>query len=225
MAADKSLCVRGVLAGVAPYASLAPALLEELADACRVVGLAPREQLLHDGQRATSAYVLVGGCLTRSLLTADGKTVILNYTRPVTSFGCASVIDGSAHVGVVEAREPSCVVAVPMEQITAALEASPAFALAMAHSLARSSVRQTEAIRELMYPVPVRLARLLCAHVDASGAVQLEMGKATVAEMLATVPETFSRALATLRTKGLVETNGRDLRVPDLQALRRYAQL
>ena len=51
------------------------------------------------------------------------------------------------------------------------------------------------------------------------------MTKTSLAEMLATVPETLSRALGTLRSSGLVQTDGRTVRVLDETGLREYAQL
>ena len=80
-------------------------------------------------------------------------------------------------------------------------------------------------IRDRLYPVPVRLARLLCRRLEGSGSVELEMTKTSLAEMLATVPETLSRALGTLRSSGLVQTDGRTVRVLDETGLREYAQL
>ncbi len=219
--------VLGVLRGTAPFSALDEGRLERMAPRCRVLTLDAREVLLRDGQVLSHAYILTRGCLTRSFVTAEGKAVILNHTRPVTAFCCSSAIDGSAHIGAVVAQEPSEVVAVPVASVTCALEESPAFSLAMARALARSSVRQTEAIRELMFPVPVRLARLLCRRAGEAGSpeVDLDMSRAALAELLATVPETLSRALATLRRKGLVEVEGRIARIVDLPALRAYAQM
>lgn len=217
--------VSGVFAATAPFSALDERARERLARRCRVLSLAPREVLLHDGEVPSSIYVLTDGCLTRSFVTLEGKGVILNHTRPVTTFCCAAAVDGSAHIGTVEAREPSVVVAAPVSAIAHALEENPPFSLAVAQCLARSSVRQTEAIRELMFPVAIRLARLLCRRTGEGGSAELDMGRADLAEMLATVPETLSRALGTLRRRGLVEVSGRHVRVLDEAALRSYAQL
>ena len=51
------------------------------------------------------------------------------------------------------------------------------------------------------------------------------MSRAALAEMLATVPETLSRALGVLKRHGMVEVSGRHVRVLDEAALRSYAQL
>lgn len=216
--------VAGVLARVAPFSALERPVLERMALGSRVVRLAPHEVFLRDGETPRHACILVEGCLTRSLLNAEGKSLLLNYTRPVTAFCCAAALAQSAHIGMVEAREPSGVVAVPVDLVLREFEESPAFARAMARNLARSSVRQTEAIREFMFPVPVRLARLLCRLADDAESVELEMGKASMAEMLATVPETLSRALKTLRDAGLIDVDGRRVHIADPHGLRAYAR-
>ena len=167
--------VTDALAGVAPFSALDEGSRDRMAQSCRVLSLDAHEVLLRDGQIPTNVYILMEGCLTRSFVTLEGKGVILNHTRPVTAFCCAAAVDGSAHIGTVEAWEPSTVVAVPIAAVARALEESPAFAVAVARNLARSSVRQTETIRELMFPVPVRLARLLCRRAEGDGAAELDM--------------------------------------------------
>jgi len=217
--------IREALEQTQPYASLSAGELDALAPRCREIRLEPHEVLLHDGDVPTSSFILLEGALTRSLVTADGKTVLLNYTRPVTSFACASLFERTPHLGLIEAAVSSLVVAVPRDAIESLVESSSAFAVAMVHKLARSSVRQTEALYDLMFPVPVRVARLLCRRADEAGSVTLDVSKASLAEMLGTVPETLSRALATLRREGLIEVDGRAVRVCSLDKLHTYAQL
>ena len=217
--------VRDVLAGIRPYDVLDEGGIARLVGASSVRRLAAHEVLLHDEAPVTSVFILTKGYLTRSLCSPDGKRMLLNNTYPVTSFGCAAAFNDRPHVGVVEAMRPSEVVVVPIGAVRSLLEENPTFALAMARSLAHSSVRQTEFLRELLYPVPVRLARLLCRRLEGSGSVELAMTKTSLAEMLATVPETLSRALGTLRSSGLVQTDGRTVRVLDETGLREYAQL
>lgn len=199
--------------------------LDWLGARCRMRHLDAREVLLHDGSPVSSAYVLAEGYLMRSVYSPDGACVLLNDTHPVTSFCCAAAFCASPHVGVVEAVRPSEVVVIPIDAIQELLAQNPSFSLAMARALARSSVRQTEFVRELLFPVPVRLARFLCRRWDGGAPEELEMSKTALAEMLATVPETLSRALGVLRNQGFVETSGRSIRVLDAARLRAYAQL
>lgn len=219
--------VAQILGGTPTYGALSEPALRGLAGECRVLELAPREVLLHDGCVPPGAYVLARGLLTRSLVDAQGRSVLLNRTRPVAAFATACALDGSPHLGVIEAQEESEVVLVPLAPLKHALAENPAFSLAMVESLAHSSVHQTRAIRELMFPVPVRLARLLCRAAGEDGCVPADLTRADMAEMLATVPETLSRALGTLCTAGYVETSGRGgaVHVRDAAALRAYAHL
>lgn len=216
---------REVLAQIQPYSVLDDVQLDWLADRCRIRTLGMREVLLQDGSVVTNAYILTKGYLMRSIYSPEGACVLLNDTHPVTSFGCAAAFHMGPHVGMVEAARPSEVITVPLDAIKKLFEESPVFALAMARVLAQSSVRQTEFVRELLFPVPVRVARFLCRRHDAGASAELEMSKTSLAEMLATVPETLSRALGSLRSQGLVEVNGRVVRILDIGALRAYAQL
>lgn len=217
--------VRATLTEAAPFDVLSAAELEELARSCREISLEPHELLVRDGDALTCAYVLEKGILTRRLVTAEGKGVLLNYTRRAIAFALACVLDHSPHLGMAEAVVPSVVIAVPGEAIERLISQNAKFALAVVHALARSSVRQTEVLYDLTFPVSVRLARLLYRRASGMGVCELDISKSAIAEMLGTVPETLSRALAALRRDGLIETDARVIRVCDLEKLRAFAQL
>jgi CRP-like cAMP-binding protein len=51
--------------------------------------------------------------------------------------------------------------------------------------------------------------------------VHLTPGKSVIASRLNMTPEHFSRILHELAAKGLIEVNGRSVRIPDLERLRR----
>lgn len=223
--AELTVRERDVLGKVLPYSALNAEQLDRLGSRCGLLRLASREVLLHDGSPVTHAYILVTGYLMRSICSPDGVRMLLNDTHPVTAFGCAAALHAEPHIGVVEAASASEIITIPLDVIQELLEESPAFALAVARSLARSSVRQTEFLCELLFPVPVRVARFLCRRCNGGEPIELEMSKGALAEMMATVPETLSRALGTLRSHGLVEVSGRSVRVLDERGLRLYAQL
>jgi CRP-like cAMP-binding protein len=218
-------CIADVLAATEPFCALSPDGRSELAAACRVRTLPRQAILVADGSVPTCAYILTRGHLTRSLVTSEGRRTLLNDTRPVTAFACTSAIDGSPHLGIVEAAAPSEVLFVPAAKLTDLLRRDPAFALAMTQKLARSSVHQTQTLLELMYPVPVRVARYLARAVGVDGHGELSVTKATLAASLGIAPETLSRALAALREDGLVDVAGRDVRVLDRKRLAAFARL
>lgn len=217
--------LRRVLEETHPFSALDGAGLDALACVCRVRRLAPRELLQEDGVPVRSAFVLTRGRLTRSLCTSEGRRIMLNNTYPVTALCLACALDGTPHLGVIEAAVASEVVVVPMAALRERLDGSLPFARALVEWLARSSVKQTKTIQELIYPVPVRVARYLCRATSPDGRGTLEVSKTTIAEMLGIAPETLSRTLATLREKGLVDVEGRTVRVLDRVALASFAQL
>jgi CRP/FNR family transcriptional regulator, dissimilatory nitrate respiration regulator len=68
---------------------------------------------------------------------------------------------------------------------------------------------------------------LLADATDAAGneptEVRLTPGKSVIASRLNMTPEHFSRILHELASAGLIEVNGRAVRIPDLERLRRGA--
>lgn len=217
--------VEELLAQVEPYSSLGSEDVAHLALTCRTVRLAPHEVLLHDEELISSAYVLAEGRLVRYLLTAEGRRLLLNDTSSRAAFATAAALGGMGHIGTIEAVEPSVVVGVPTQELEALAAKCPSFSQSLAHVLARSSIRQTRALYELMFPVPVRLARRLVRDAGGAKGLDLAVSKAVLAEALGTVPETLSRALGTLRSRGLIEVEGSRVIIVDERDLRSYACL
>ena len=78
------------------------------------------------------------------------------------------------------------------------------------------------------YPICGSVGYLLRQDVErpeavASYTVTLPTSKAIVASRLNLTPEHFSRILHELAAAGLIEVNGRAVRIPDLERLRRGA--
>lgn len=67
------------------------------------------------------------------------------------------------------------------------------------------------------------LSQLLTEADGEEGAVvTLPAAKNVIASRLSIQPETLSRSLNTLSAKGIIEVDGLNIRVPDVQALRNY---
>lgn len=216
-----SVRIEEVLAGVPPFDALLDGQRRALARECQLVRLRARDVLLGDGEASNRAYILLSGHLNRSLFTPDGSRIIVNSTGPVRTFALTAAFESGPHAGFIEAEADSEVVGVPAPAVRELFSLNASFALAVAHSMARSSLYQTQVIQELLFPVPMRVARHLLASMDAAGRVRIE-SKAELAGKMATRPETLSRALASLKKSGLIAMDGRELRVTDPQALRAF---
>lgn len=216
--------IREILASTKPFCVLSPQGVEKLAASCHLCHLPADAVLLNDGELTENAYILATGHLHRSLVTPEGRKFTVNDTFPVKSFALVAAIGNCKHQGVIEAIEDSEIVAVPGKAILDVVACEPDFAVAIAKRLSSSSIRQTEALKDLMYPVPIRLARLIFRGMDRDGVYELTSSKAALAEILATVPETLSRAFGTLKDEGLIKVDRRTIRVLDAGRLREYAQ-
>lgn len=213
-----------VLAGVSPFSLLNEDELGRLVAASRVVRLASHEVLVDDGEIIDTSFVLVEGHMKRHLVVEHGRRMLLNDTYPVTPFAFAASHTLTPHVGRIEAAQASTLVAVPASSIDDLLGGNAAFARSMVGMLARSSARQTQTLLELMYPVPVRLARYIVRNAR-DGVCDPALSKSALAEMLGIAPETFSRSLATLCEKAGVARDGNLIRIVDERKLREYAGL
>lgn len=217
--------IRRALGGVRPFSKLEPDLLDQLAHDCRLRTFARGEMVVNDGEGLDHGFVLVSGHLRHYMLTTQGRRLTLNDTVTPRAFALVAALGGDSHPGVIEAVEDSSVVEVPIDAIERAATACPNFALDLARHAAASSIRQTRLASELMFPVPMRLARLLWLSRDGNDTVRLSMPKAMLAETLGTIPETLSRAFSELHDRGLADVDGRTVRIVDPKGFREFAGL
>lgn len=213
-----------ILRDVPPYDLLTQAEASWLVGESKLWPVAAHETFVDDGEFIDSACILIDGHMKRYLVVEQGRRMLLNDTFAPAAFALAAPYARTPHVGRIEAVEPSTVLSVPIEAIDRLFERNPVFASGVVKRLAQSSARQTGVLLEFMYPVPVRLARFI-VRIANNGVCDFGTTKADVAERLGTVPETLSRAIAALCGQGLIERDGPRFKIPDLRALREFAQL
>ena len=213
-----------ILGGVQPFNNLGQSQIDWLAGMCSVRHLDVKEVLLGDGETVSNGFVLIDGHLVRYLTATEGRRLLLNDTSTSMAFALTAACSRAPHIGTIEAVEASTVIEVPVDALFKLLGESPSFAQGVVDGLSRSSTRLVEKLSELMYPVPVRLARTIVRHARA-GEYVFDGTKAALAESMGTVPEVLSRALAALREKGLIEMDANHILVQDERALKQFAQL
>lgn len=191
-----------------------------------------REILVHAGDRADSAIVLLAGLVKIHKLGADGVDVVLGLSGPGDLMGEISAVRDAVRSATVTAVDPvqAAVVAVP--DLRAFLSAHPRATLALldltlsrlhaadqrrmefatAESLARVSSRLVELAQRFG-------SRLDDGVID----VTLPISQEELASWSASSRESTARALRTLRELGLIQTRRRHLTVLDLERLRSHS--
>jgi CRP/FNR family transcriptional regulator len=111
----------------------------------------------------------------------------------------------------------------PRKSFVDLIKRNPSLALNMLAVLSKRLRRFAALIDDLsLKEVPGRLAAYLLYLSDQKkGAKNLELTitKAQLASLLGTIPETLSRIFGKLSSQGLIETDGRRIRILDSEAL------
>lgn len=186
----------------------------------------PRGQVLFlQGDTIDAVHLVVAGFVKMYRQTAEGVDAIVAILGPGQCFGEAAALLGTPTHAAAETIADARILTIDAERLRARLGADPDFAFAMLASAAlhlRAMVGELERLKGL--PGPRRVAGFLC---DLAGADQgaasfaLPYEKSLIAGRLGMTPESFSRALAKLRPRG-VRIEREQVRITRVEALRDY---
>jgi len=186
------------------------------------------EAIFSEGEDADGFYVVITGRVKIFKLSADGKEQILHFFGPGEPFGEVPVFTGQHFPASAEVMEESRVFFFPRKSFVDLIKRTPSLALNMLAILSKRLRRFAALIDDLsLKEVPGRLAAYLLYLSDQNrGAKVLELAvtKAQLASLLGTIPETLSRILGKLSSQGLIESDGRRIRIMDREALRDLAE-
>jgi CRP/FNR family transcriptional regulator, dissimilatory nitrate respiration regulator len=186
------------------------------------------ETIFSEGEDADGFYVVITGRVKIFKLSPDGKEQILHFFGPGEPFGEVPVFTGQHFPASAEAMEESRVFFFPRKSFVDLIKRNPSLALNMLAVLSKRLRRFAALIDDLsLKEVPGRLAAYLLYLSDQNrGAKVLELAvtKAQLASLLGTIPETLSRILGKLSSQGLIESDGRRIRIMDREALRDLAE-
>lgn len=190
----------------------------------RVLGLAPRQALFHAGQPRHALYYVRSGCFRSSVLSEDGREKITGFRMRGDLLGLDS-IDMPAHacdamaLDAGEVWELPC--AKPGEMLPALQERVAAM---MAGEIRRDwrwmlevgTLGADQRVVAFLLDLSARFATL---GLDPDR-LHLRMTRAELGNFLSLTLETVTRALSRMQARGLLEVDGRRVRIVDAAGLR-----
>lgn len=202
-----------------------------LAAQSRPIVLPAGQVLFRRGTPSTGFYVVRDGRMQLSVSNAEGTIKVLEIISPGGAFGHAVMflrdpypVDAIALVG-------TGLVFVPAAAVDRVLEEDPAMARLMLASMAKRLQAKIQDIAMLsLQSATQRIVayvlgamRKNSADSGLSATVELPALKQVLASRLGMTPETFSRAVRTLSSEGLLSMDGSTVWIPDVEALDAYA--
>ncbi|OGA96117.1 MAG: Crp/Fnr family transcriptional regulator [Betaproteobacteria bacterium RIFCSPLOWO2_12_FULL_66_14] len=216
------------LANIALFRDLAPEDIARIAVHTRQLRVERGERLFDRGDAATGMHVIVYGRVKLAFSSPRGDEKVVEILGPGQSFGEAVMFLERGHVVGAQALEDSLLLFVARSAVFEELERDPGFARRIIGGMAmrlRHRVIDLEAISMRSGRQRVIGYLLNEAGDGVSGnpiEVTLRATKGVIASRLSLTQEHFSRILQELASNGLIEVQGRSVRLRDLEQLKRY---
>lgn len=216
------------LSAVDLFSELDEAALDRLARRARPRHLRSGEVLFLQGDPAGSLYLVRAGKVRVVVTSAHGEDLVLRVLGPGDCLGEVSVLSSEPRSATVDALEHTELLAVPADDVREVLLAHPVALLHVAARLAATVRHVTGVASDLVFlDVPRRLAKLLVTESrtkDGGVAVcELGMNQTGVAARVGATRQSLNRALGEFCRRGWTTVNGTQVRLDDLEALRRFA--
>lgn len=220
--------VQAFLANLPMFTEMGVEELDRVALGATTVYADKGETICRTGDPCTGFHVVVYGQVKLGFTSAQGIEKVVEIVRPGQSFGEALMFLDRPYIVFAQALVDTMLLHVAKQTVFEQLDRHPGFARRMLSGLSRrlhGLVRDVEAytlrsgaervIGYLLSDVPEEAG--VCGRAVE---VNLTPGKSVIASRLNMTPEHFSRILHDLAASGLVEVEGRTIRILDLTRLR-----
>ena len=182
------------------------------------------ETIFFEGDEGNGLYIVMTGKVKIFKMSLQGKEQILHIFGEGEPFGEVAVFHGRPFPATAETLMPNKVLFLPRRDFVQILTQSPSIAMNMLAMLSMRLRRFASQIESLsLKEVPARLAsyqQYLSEEQGGTDTVELEISKGQLASLLGTIPETLSRIFAKMSDQGLIEVQGRTIRLLDRERLR-----
>ncbi len=188
------------------------------------------EALFAHGEGARHFFLLRSGCVKLYRLSAQGDEKIMRLIRPPQTFAESILfMDAPRYPVSGAAVEAAELLAFERETFLGILQESFATCRAVMAQMTRRIEAhwdeiETLALQNSTYRVVHYLLGLIGAEASSPATVRLPTRKVLIAAHLAVTPETLSRTLRSLSEAGLIDVNGDELTLIDVERLRQTMQ-
>jgi CRP-like cAMP-binding protein len=216
------------------FNALSPDELRDVAAGSTLRRLARGELVFRAGDPCNEFFVIVTGQVKLFMLAPTGQEKVVEVMGAGQSFGEAIMFADRPYFVNSQALTDSLLLSVSKQAVIAEILRDHRFALRMLAGMSRKMhglVRDVETYalhsgRQRVVRYLLREQTLDSRDAAESRTVSLPASKATISSRLSLTPEYFSRVLHELEAQGLIEVDGRDIRILDARRLAEHeAQL
>lgn len=190
---------------------------------------AKKEALFFEGDDLRNVFMIERGKVRTYKVNHDGKELVTGLHGPGDFLGYMIVLEGGRAHENAETLEETEVVVIPREDVLALLFRDRDVSIRFIKMLSREVKEKEERLLDLAYAsVRQRVARSILRLRDryAAGskdAIGVRISREDLATIVGTATESLIRTLSDLRDEGLIDLQGRDIRIHDAGRLERLA--
>lgn len=185
------------------------------------------QPIFWEGDQGTGFYIVVNGKVKVYKVSPEGKEQILHIYGPGQPFGEVPVFTGDQFPASAQAVVKSRLLYFPRQGFVDLISSNPSLAMNMLAVLSMRLRQFTVQVENLsLKEVPGRLATYLIYLSQEQGgatAVNLPLSKGQLASLLGTIPETLSRIFNKMSAQGLIEVQGSQIHLLQLEGLEELA--
>lgn len=192
------------------FSDLGAQELQRISGLCHTQQLSAGEVLFQKGDDGNALYGVRKGQIKIETGASDGSRLTLNFLGPGDLFGEVAVLDGQARTADATASEPTELFVLRREDFLAHLEREPRVAVKLIELLCQRIRWMSERMEEsVLQPLPVRLARRLCALAADFGS-EVHISQEQLGVYVGAARESVNRQLQQWRKDGILDvTRGR----------------
>ena len=187
--------------------------------------------LFVEGQMPRGAYILCRGRAKLSMVSSEGKTLILHIAEPGEILGLSSCLLGQPYQATVETLSPCQLNFIRREDFLLFIRNHPEAMFRVAEFLSREYRAACNEIGSLglAHSAAEKMARLLLDWKETRGngngetALKMTLTHEEMAQMIGSSRETVTRMLARFRAKNYIEVHGSTLLIRNRPALQSLA--
>lgn len=213
------------------FSALSDAELDRVMRLARTTHHGARHVVFREGEPGDHLLVLLRGRVKVSLVSADGKEVILSLLEPGDVFGEMALLDGEVRSASVTTMEDSTFLTVGRGDFLAFLEHTPSVALKLLAALSRRLRATNELVGSLSFlGLAARLARVLLNLMQQYGrigergiVISLRLSQEELGNLAGVSRESINRQLRAWVDAGYIDISHGNIVVKQADAIFREA--
>ena len=217
-----------IISAIPIFKGLQEGKLSDLAEIAVEKHFSKDQIIFLEGDEGKGFFVVYSGFVKIYKISSEGKEKILRLVKPYDIFGPVPLFSGETYPASANAMKSTKALFFPRNVFINLIKKNPDIALNMLDALSDRLRQFTIQVENLsLKEIPSRLAAYFL-HVSKeesrNDVFTLEIPKGQLASLLGTIPETLSRVLSRMREAGIIEDEGKKIKILDIESLKNLAE-